>query len=572
MPELLLPRNNVWTKSSWTHGAALCLLPVLLVALFATATNIPGPERYNYRLLSAVGILLLSAAAFSLNRIERIEITWPDCFVILYLLSDLIVLALHPFTIDGIIAALSSVALALLYCCLRFAAGSRLQNILPYGLIGFSLVLSLSTHLNYVWDASRSGMLGNSGYNGIAIAITGIPLLTLLRERAFRWLWYGAAATIATAVIISGSRTACLAVAACGLLHLLRRRQGWNNRLLWAGCGLLLVAGLVLAKLTQEKLPSTEGRVFMWLNSLQVISDNPVSGTGLGNFSFGYNQAQAEYFRQHADSPFIHRADNVAHPFNDYLFTAAEGGIFQFILLLLLVFSIARASNSRLYLPVVAIFICGLFSYSFSFWPLRVLAILMIACGIESRPVRSLAIPNAVRAGLIALCLSIATGFFYLNRLTATWKTATESVFLNPQRSMALYGQLFPKLHTSNAFSFCYANDLVKLGRPAEAIALLRQLETRYNASGLFTLQGFLYEQQGQDKAAIEAFYKAHYTEPAALTPLYSIFLIRQRQGDIPASRSLARQILSIRPKVRTTVSTQIQKQATEYLIQTSHE
>ncbi|WP_026327264.1 O-antigen ligase family protein [Proteiniphilum acetatigenes] len=97
-------------------------------------------------------------------------------------------------------------------------------------------------------------------------------------------------------------------------------------------CCLLLLAGLFFIK-----KDSASGRLLIWQCSAQLVSRKPVFGYGGNGFTTNYMDEQASYFTKHPDSKYAMLADNVRHPFNEFLKWTINYGMAGLSLTLLLV-------------------------------------------------------------------------------------------------------------------------------------------------------------------------------------------------------------------------------------------
>ncbi len=154
---------------------------------------------------------------------------------------------------------------------------------------------------------------------------------------------------MSTAVVLSASRSgiASLAVAMAVLFYfVLRDSTQRGARWLVAGYLAVLVGGSVVWAGTDQTVErfleartdsSGSGRLIAWNDTTRIISDFPLSGTGLGT----YGQAMLVY--QSAGRPVMYTQ---AH--NDYLQIAAEGGALVIVPALVVVVLVLLALRRRL--------------------------------------------------------------------------------------------------------------------------------------------------------------------------------------------------------------------------------
>jgi len=140
-----------------------------------------------------------------------------------------------------------------------------------------------------------------------------------------RWLLITAASLAPIVTAVSNSRGPVLALmASIAIAGILLKKKRYVVVVLAVifGAGSLASPGIV-TRFSEKfevdtKLRYEGGRLFIWNNSVKVIRDRPLFGTGQGNFSYAY----ATYIRP--DAPDYRK---VAHAHNDLLNTAGIAGI-----------------------------------------------------------------------------------------------------------------------------------------------------------------------------------------------------------------------------------------------------
>jgi len=176
--------------------------------------------------------------------------------------------------------------------------------------MGTWLVMALPLVIGYVF--ARVDRLG-----GERPASAGI-------DAPMIWL-VGAACAMFTAAIVSLSRSAALGIAAAGVFgaSVALKRRGPAAR--WVLAGAVLSATIVLSipkamelagRFQDSKTTATWARLQIWRETLPIVHDFALTGTGLGSFS------TAMLVYQRSDRTLFF---NQAH--NQYLQLAAEGGV-----------------------------------------------------------------------------------------------------------------------------------------------------------------------------------------------------------------------------------------------------
>ena len=182
----------------------------------------------------------------------------------------------------------------------------------------------------------------------VLFAAAGLALSgTKQRERL---LWAGATLVQAIAVVISGSRAAWMG-GACGVAILAfytgRRRE------LFAGViGIAVVAiALVLSPLgsrvrSRVRIFATDrgvlARVYVWRDSLRLIANHPLLGTGPETFPIAFPQFESTELAQYAPDNYVESPHNV---FLDYIADAGLPAGIGFIALIIIAWKRYSASS-----------------------------------------------------------------------------------------------------------------------------------------------------------------------------------------------------------------------------------
>ena len=129
---------------------------------------------------------------------------------------------------------------------------------------------------------------------------------------------------IIVAIILSYSRAGIISLATISTIFLYQRLD--HKRML----RFFLLAGLVALILGcyWMKKDSADGRLLIWQSCINMVKDSPWMGHGLGSFEAHYMDYQAEYFRIYGQqNRYAMLADNVKHPFNEYMGILLNFGI-----------------------------------------------------------------------------------------------------------------------------------------------------------------------------------------------------------------------------------------------------
>lgn len=180
------------------------------------------------------------------------------------------------------------------------------------------------------------------------------------RNRLIRWIAGLTSIVCTLTIILSGSRAGLLAICATAAVVLAFKTKVLSifKTYKWLWIVLIIVTAASSILLYRVKASSANGRLFIWSICWDMIKERPLFGYGIGGIEKHYMDAQAAYFSMHPDSPYVMLADNVTHPFNEYIKLTVNYGLFGLtIALCLLVFTIKRLLNSRENVKVIGLFL-----------------------------------------------------------------------------------------------------------------------------------------------------------------------------------------------------------------------
>lgn len=409
------------------------------------------------------------------------------------------------------------------------------------------------------------GFFTNSGFNAILIAVTGAGGMIWFARNFYdmslgeRTVAVLSVLVIVSAIVISQSRTALMSLLGVIILEVfLFYRARLSCRILTAFLIMSLVGLCVVGYfLVNVKRPSAEGRFFLWSLSTSMIIENPLTGVGLDNFQYAFNEAQADYFKENPESIFLNRAGDISNPFNDYIYIAAERGIFsgfQIIVIIAGAVYLSYRSRASIASSLLVLSLCALGSYSFSYSGLKVLFVTYWAISSLQIPAkhREVKINTFIPGVVFAVAFSIS---FLTYR---SWIYAHELVFRNSEAANAEYRHLYPVLQFDKDFHFEYGADLISMGKIDEGITQLQQATKYNNSPDLFLMLGEGYDVQGRFKLSQYYYREAAAIRPGHLQTLYLLMDSFSRQQKTGSANLMAKRILSTEHLERNKVTRQI--------------
>lgn len=471
----------------------------------------------------------------------------------------------------------------------------------------------------YGWSGSNhniyklTGSFYNPGpYSGFLAVVFPLALdkaLNLLQFKSdssnrLRGLLYGFAGCtvflILTVLPAGMSRTAWLSVlAAAGWIVWIRFDGGSTLKRIWrthrkkviAGAliSILCIAGLGVGIFLLKK-DSANGRLFMWQTTWRAIQEEPVKGSGLGNFAGTYARAQEEYFRSGPASGTEKLvAGTPEYAFNEYLQLWKEEGLTGLILFLLLTGSsfIQAFKNRRTGISggILALAIFAFASYPFQLPAFKILWIYLLVlantCQSEHQTSSSLLIAGGKKALLkqgcyfLAVCLLVAgsVGLFYRQKDNYAhfnrWQRL-QLLYNNHAGKEALegYRELYPFLHSSPQFLFEYAQCLNKSSRYTESISVLQRATLLSADPMIYNVMAKNYQALGMYGEAEKCLLKSTYLLPERLYPYYLLTKLYTEPGFYRRDKieQTARTVLTKEPKVHSRAVQEMREEVKEIL------
>lgn len=332
----------------------------------------------------------------------------------------------------------------------------------------------------------------------------------------------------------------------------------------------LFVIVLLLVIFYFFKQDSADGRSYITLCTWQQISDAPWWGHGRYGFSSGYMAYQAEYLSLHPDSRFAWLADNVHHPFNEWLYLIVRYGIVGLIVfvvgLLSLVPAIRYEVRSKNFLPLgmlIALFPFTLFSYPMQY-PLSWVVLTISAAILAPRTIKVICISGIRITPIVSLLCACGTSLLLYRTLNAemTWyDVAKRSLSGQTRHVMPQYAMLYNQLKDLPHFLYNYAAELNYIGEYSHSQQLLEECMLRMNGYDIHLLAADNYEHMGNYDLAEQYLLKASSMCPARFIPLYQLVRLYEKMEDYDAQQRMAQQIIDKEVKVPSRRVTEIKNE-----------
>lgn len=302
------------------------------------------------------------------------------------------------------------------------------------------------------------------------------------------------------------------------------------------------------------KQGSADGRIITWMSSLTSWIHKPWLGVGVGGFRNACAEGIAELWHSNPNSTLFNSAGVTDYAYNVLLKILVEQGLIGVTLCLLLAtFSMTKlyTQSKPLFMGMLSLLIFSMFSYPFELLPYRTIAVVIIAWN-ESCTVKSICSMGHIKTLLLAEFLAFASWQTYKEILVSyevdkefdTIRGIHEEAFV-----LDYYGLL--PLEGDNAdFLFDFGKTLRKQKRYNDSNAMLRQ-GTLCSADPMFyVLMGNNYRDMQHYDLAEQSYKEAFAVMPNRLYPLYQLMLMYNDCGDKSKAKSMARQIIVMKPKI----------------------
>lgn len=356
----------------------------------------------------------------------------------------------------------------------------------------------------------------------------------------------------------TGSRTGIIALTfIIGLAYCKTRKREFNVWAKTVAAASLCIMPVILYFLKKD---SADGRVLIWKCTCNMIAQKPILGYGADGFRKYYMNFQEQYFAENPDSIYANLADNIVHPFNEYLQIIVNYGFVGFgILIILIIFLIhmsrqdAAAASFDSVLSLTGIGVFALFSYPFSYAVCRFLIIynvIGITCLWKRVPC------NITPRHILVLCFAmLAVGLACRQSLATkraayeTWHRLNQQFFDNNSDKQEAHeaGDILndAEYWYELAARFCF------LKMYEDCLSAASRSEDLNNNSDVQILKGICMAELGEQGLAERHYRSAHNMCPKLIKPLYLMVKLYEQAGDTAKAKSMALQVLDKKEKVK---------------------
>lgn len=371
-------------------------------------------------------------------------------------------------------------------------------------------------------------------------------------SRRFRYAGIASAVIIATAIVMAESRAGVLAIAVCLLFWLFMKYKHKVRHIrpyIVTGALLLVAVGTLLFFLKKE---SASGRLLIWNNSVSMVADAPLAGHGPGSFIAEYMPYQAAYFGRHPGSVFSQLADNVTHPFNEYLLLAVEYGVLGVLIVGCIIAAViiaGRKENTTELSALLSVAVFACFSY-----PLRYAFVIAVVAyclgGIRAggeAVFRKGIVPKisvAVLAVLCAVFLVKDISFEY------RWGWLAKKVPYGNDRTLENYRNLYERWNGNPYFLYNYGAVLKNNGSYDGGIGVFSECARHLNDYDVQMMLGDCYAQTRRHELAERHYLAACRMIPNRFMPLGRLMDLYGEYGETEKAVEIAKIVIGKRVKV----------------------
>lgn len=334
----------------------------------------------------------------------------------------------------------------------------------------------------------------------------------------------------------------------------------------------VVIITISMARLTKQE--SSEGRLFILQQSIEMICEKPLTGWGINGFAHNYMSKQANFFMEHPKNKACQYADNIHHPLNEYVRLLVDYGIPFFCLLMIIIglglfnlFKKLKNNINKQGLIIIIVFlILSFFSYPLSYpfsWIILCYSILLVIRipVISNKTLSILLFPLALIVFMLHIfCLCKIMENIQLKSITHDAKNKKYG------KVISAYNNLYEHKKDDCVFLYAYSAILMDAGIYDKAEIYAEKCSRLYSDYNVCILNGDIKKCRGNYNAAIKNYLMAHYMCPSKITPLYNIMQTYRLNGDIKNSLMVAKQIIKYPIKVHSLITDEMIKDTKKFL------
>lgn len=371
------------------------------------------------------------------------------------------------------------------------------------------------------------------------------------------------------------------------LKTLLKQLSNLKKAILIAGS--VLIIGISLFGIYHFKKGSSDGRLFIWKVSTEIIKDNPVFGVGFDRFKAHYMNYQANYFSKHGEIQEALVADNTYYAFNEFIQFITEQGVFGFIILIIIFYFIIKMTPEKenndlgfvIKISLLFIGVFAFFSYPMEILPIKLIMVVLLAAlakldQSKIKPLQNFKISAPIKftfktlviGGILITTIFSFKYIYKLNTGFKNWELALNNYqYGDYESAIQEYESAYPELKNSGEFLMNYGKALSIYKKDKKAVQILKQAKRHLNTTIIETALGDAYKNLNQYKEGETAYKHAANMIPTRFYPLYLLAKLYEESGQKANAIAMANTILNKEVKIPSTAIKEIQQEMNDLKI-----
>jgi hypothetical protein len=322
------------------------------------------------------------------------------------------------------------------------------------------------------------------------------------------------------------------------------------------------------------KKDSATGRLLIWKVTIGMIEEKPLFGWGEGGFRSQYMFLQAYFFENHHSSSFEVLADNVVHPFNEYLLLTTEYGIVALSLLGILFFTILKLKEKKYFiyqLTILSILIFACFSYPLRYpfvWLILAYSLAKLSeINYDVCYKRTINFSPSLKVTTVFFLFFLAYFSFRDMQFEYKWKEIAKLSFSGKTKAVIpSYEELHSHWNGNPFFLYNYGAELNHIKEYSKSIDILHECEKYYNDYDVQMLLADNYYNQDNFDKSERHYLLASNMCPNRFQPLYRMMKIYEDKGEAEEMVNMAKRITAKPIKIPSPTITKIKFEAKRIL------
>ncbi len=347
------------------------------------------------------------------------------------------------------------------------------------------------------------------------------------------------------------------------------------------GICVLIVISISLLGIYHLKKGSSDGRLFIWKVSTEIIKDYPVFGVGFDRFKAHYMNYQANYFVEHGETEDALVADNSYYAFNELIQFISENGIIALVFLIAILYfifgmTLIKEDKHIGFITKVSLFGIGLFacfSYPTEILPIKLILVILLAimAALDRHKIKAYQVSKKSKIPLLKIFVVTVTlviaviSIKHINNVQnsfKSWKLALNSYqYGDYEGALKEYKIAYHELKNNGEFLMNYGKALSIYKQDEKAIQVLKEAKKHLNTTVIETALGDAYKNLKQYNKAEKAYVHAANMIPARFYPLYLLAKLYESNGEKEKAITKAKTILDKEVKIPSTAIKEIKEE-----------